>query len=148
MSHFITPLKSILEAPKLVCCIDGKTPTEGDNFDGTIEELLTEETVDNEDGTHTTTWTTTGEGSDIFNTLEFRLCCSGEAVVVWTSVDVSAFIGSVFVGNGITKNFSTTDQSGSETTDLSELGGPCGISVQLQWEAFGPTDTWSFSITY
>jgi hypothetical protein len=148
MSFIIKPLESVLEAPKLVCCINGKTPTEGDNFDGTIEELLTEETVNNGDGTYTTTWTTTGAGSDIFNTLEFKLCCTDETEVIWSSVDVSAFIGSVFTGNGITKNFSTVDPSGSNTTDLSELGGPCGISVQLQWEAFGPADTWSFSITY
>ena len=74
MSFIIKPLESILDAPKLICCINGKTETE---FSGADEDAFSESIVDNEDGTFTTTWTMNGEQSSIFEIL-FKMCCSKE----------------------------------------------------------------------
>tara|TARA_R110002167_G_C12303989_1_gene617448 strand:+ start:93 stop:578 length:486 start_codon:yes stop_codon:yes gene_type:complete len=161
MSFLIRPLESILDAPALVCCVDGKTPTESDPED--FSANFTEVTVDNGDGTHTTTWTTISddEGITAFN---FYLCCSSKVVIVWAPTEPTAVFNApmFFEGNNETAfgggsatggwhwdsdidAFFLPSQPGLTVDDMNT---PCGLKVSFEFSSLGAGDVNVISITY
>lgn len=139
----------------MVCCIDGKSPTEADD----LSELLDEVTEDNGDGTHTTTWTWIGGEVEELH-MFFKLCCTSEITITWTNHLLGTF---TLVNNGTVDDLGPEDDffehitisdSGSWNSLSGGDGGdpysfeisPCGMSVDLGW--FPDIGEGSFSIKY
>jgi hypothetical protein len=77
MDHLITPKEKVLTPGEYHCCINGKTPTE---YDSAPSSAFSESTVDNGDGTWTTTWVMDGTQTVLWQVL-FTLCCGEELEV-------------------------------------------------------------------
>ena len=161
MSFIVRPLPSILNPPALVCCVDGKTKTEAVPQDFSAD--FTEETIKNDDGTHTTTWTSVSAslGTTGFN---FYLCCSSQVIIVWTSTEPSAIFNSpvLFEGNG-ESGYGGGTTVGGWTWDsdddpfsspskpgltMEELVSVCGTKVTFDLAPLGEGETITFAITY
>ena len=155
MSFLIRPMESPTGDGTLVCCIDGKSPTEADD----LATYLSEETVDNGDNTHTTTWTWIGGDVEELH-MFFKLCCADKITISWTS----HLLGTItLVNNGSVEDLGPEDDffehiviSDADTWSSTDGGdggdpysfevGPCGMSVDLGW--FPDNGSGSFSITY
>jgi len=159
MSFLIRPNKSKIDPPKLVCCVDGKTPTEPEDF---TDDFI-EDTVDNGDGTRTVTWTTITDNFDI-RRFNFYLCCSSRVVVVWNPSDPSAvFPNAVTVeGNGESGVIGKPTAGGwtwdSQVDSLNfptkpgltinDMLGPCGLNIDFELTQIDVGETNALSITY
>ena len=132
MSFLIRPLESVIDPVELVCCIDGKTPTE---YYNAIDQEF-EEVVDNGDGTFTTTWTYDSPASPTF-----KVCCK-QTVTVTSITNVTL---SVFVAGEQTESVATGESKEVNFND-DTTPGPCGVVVELDTFADGAGGI-SFSIT-
>ena len=132
MSFLITPKESILAPFDLVCCVNGKTPTEYYNAIGAESEVE----VNNGDGTFTTTWTYDSPASPTFT-----VCCKG--IVTVSSITNVTIV--VFVNGNATVSVET---GASKQINFSEYTttGPCGVIVELSTFAGGDPGGISFSI--